>query len=98
VGSVSFAATVKELTASHSSIFLKIVGIASIDYSLSPLPTDEPGKLEPQGSVMHPDHIVDVPVGISYLKAKAAFGSNYVLLGHSCGATLTFQVVMSHSK
>lgn len=47
---------------------------------------------------MHPDHIVDVLTGLAFLQKKAGFGSNYVLLGHSCGATLAFQAAMDHQK
>jgi acetyl esterase/lipase len=97
VTSSSFAPTVKELTAKHSSIFSNIAGIASIDYSLSPQGKDI-APLDPARRAKHPDHIVDVLTGLSYLQSKAGFGSNYVLLGHSCGATLAFQVAMSHSK
>jgi predicted esterase len=41
---------------------------------------------------------VDVLTALAYLQNKAKFSDNYILLGHSCGATLAFQVVMSHSK
>lgn len=90
MGSASFAATVKELTANHFSVLPKLP--ASPHWTtLSPLPTDKLGKLEPQLSAMHPDHIVDVLTSSSYLQAKAGFGSKCVLPGHSCGATHTFK-------
>lgn len=104
VTSSSFAPTIQELVAKHSTIFPKVAGFASINYTLSPLPTDaaaskEPGYIfEPSRTGKHPDHIVDVLTGISFLQSRAGFGSDYVLLGHSCGATLAFQVAMSHSK
>lgn len=41
----------------------------------------------------HPDHVRDVASGIAYLQDKYGFGSRYVLLGHSAGATLVFQVI-----
>lgn len=107
VTSSSFAPTVKELASKHYSIFSKIAGIVSINYSLSPhphhpsdpTPPKDPNQpLDPSRQAKHPDHIVDVLTALSYLQSKAGFGNNYVLLGHSCGATLAFQVAMSHSK
>ncbi|TVY80600.1 Kynurenine formamidase [Lachnellula suecica] len=98
---------VKELAAQHSSIFSAVAGIASINYSLSPHPQhptdpappkDASKPLDPSRQAKHPDHIIDVLSGLSYLQSKARFGNNYVLLGHSCGATLAFQVAMSHAK
>lgn len=41
----------------------------------------------------HPDHVRDVAAGLAYLQDKYGFGSRYVLLGHSAGATLVFQVI-----
>lgn len=107
VTSSSFAPTVKELASTHPSFFSKVAGIASINYSLSPhphhpsdpAPPKDPNQpLDPSRQAKHPDHIVDILTGLSYLQSKAGFGSNYVLLGHSCGATLALQVAMSHSK
>jgi acetyl esterase/lipase len=107
VTSSSFAPTVKELAKKHHGIFTKVDGIASINYSLSPHPNhpsdpappkDPNQPLDPSRQAKHPDHIVDVLTALSYLQSKAKFGNNYVILGHSCGATLAFQVAMSHSK
>lgn len=94
----SFTPTVKALTAAHSSMFPNIAGIASLNYSLTPRGIDERENLDISRQAKHPDHIVDVLTALSYLQLKAGFGSNYVLLGHSCGATLAFQVAMAHSK
>lgn len=104
VTSASFVPTIKELAAKHSTIFSNVAGFASINYSLSPrsigsgVASEEGRDFEPSRTAKHPDHIIDVLTGISYLQSKAGFGSNYVLVGHSCGATLAFQVAMSHSK
>jgi acetyl esterase/lipase len=107
VTSSSFAPTIVELKAKHPSIFSSIAGIASINYSLSPFPQHPTDPAPPKEAgmplnasrqAMHPDHIVDVLKGLAYLQSKAGFGSNYILLGHSCGATLAFQVAMSHSN
>lgn len=37
---------------------------------------------------------MDVLEGIEFLQKKYGFGNNYVLVGHSCGATLAFQTLM----
>jgi acetyl esterase/lipase len=101
VTSSSFDATVSNLATSHPDTLKHISGIASINYSLSPRTTD---KNDPSYSddssrqAKHPGHIVDVLTALSYLQHKAKFSNNYILLGHSCGATLAFQVAMSHAK
>ena len=42
----------------------------------------------------HPAHIEDVLTAITWLQQEYSFGERYVLVGHSCGATLALQVVM----
>jgi acetyl esterase/lipase len=44
---------------------------------------------------MHPDHLNDVQAALQLLQEKYAFKDQYVLVGHSVGATLSFQAVMS---
>lgn len=46
----------------------------------------------------HPDHIFDVLTALAFLQERYHFGSNYVLVGHSCGATLALQVAMDHER
>lgn len=46
----------------------------------------------------HPDHIRDILMALRYLQREIGFGNHYILLGHSCGATLAFQVAMERSK
>lgn len=46
----------------------------------------------------HPDHIFDVLTALAFLQERYHFGSNYVLAGHSCGATLALQVAMNHER
>jgi len=41
----------------------------------------------------HPDHLNDVAGAIAYLQDRYKFGGNYVIIGHSCGATLSLQYV-----
>ena len=107
VTSSSFTPTIENIFKSHGSVLSKVAGFASINYTLSPYPDHEtlpsPPKdpsqpVDPSRVGRHPDHIVDVLRGLSYLQNRAGFGDNYVLLGHSCGATLTFQVLEDISK
>lgn len=102
VTSSSFEPTLEKLFKSHDSILSKVAGFASISYTLSPYPnhpSDPSPPKDPKVPVdnsrmgRHPDHILDVLRALSFLQAKGGFGDNYVLLGHSCGATLAFQVL-----
>jgi acetyl esterase/lipase len=43
---------------------------------------------------MHPTHVQDVMTAIGWLQRTYGFGERYVLVGHSCGATIAFQTVM----
>lgn len=75
-----------------------IAGYASINYRLSPHP-DHPQNPEKTPDyemhrAKHPDHINDVIAAIAELQKKYGFGSNYLLAGHSVGATLAFQVAL----
>lgn len=45
----------------------------------------------------HPDHIHDVEAALALLQARYGFGERYILVGHSCGATMSFQAVMGSS-
>ena len=75
----------------------RIAGIASINYRLSPYPhhpTDPSSPDDPARNARHPDHINDVLAAILHLQETYHFGDRYVLVGHSCGATLALQVAM----
>ncbi|KAI9722284.1 MAG: hypothetical protein M1812_001756 [Candelaria pacifica] len=76
-----------------------IAGFASISYRLSPYP-DHPTNPSSPGdsgrSAKHPDHIHDVLAALRHLQDKYGFGERYLLVGHSCGATLAFQVAMGN--
>lgn len=82
----------------HKTPGLPIAGFASISYRLSPHP-NHPQKQsrtppEEYRAAKHPDHIRDVEAALAFLQNTFGFGSRYILAGHSCGATLAFQVVM----
>ncbi|MCJ1357206.1 MAG: hypothetical protein MMC33_007202 [Icmadophila ericetorum] len=76
---------------------LPIAGVASLNYRLSPYPhhgTDPSSPDDPARNAQHPAHIEDVLTAIEWLQRKYEIGNKYVVVGHSCGATLAFQVVM----
>lgn len=77
----------------------RIRGYASLNYRLSKHP-DWPQDLNNVSEydirdATHPDHVVDVITGIASLQERFGFGDKYVLIGHSCGATIALQTVMN---
>jgi kynurenine formamidase len=73
-----------------------IAGIASLSYRLSPYPshqTDPSNPSDASRNVKHPEHLNDVLAGIKYLQDRYHFGSQYAIIGHSCGATMAFEAV-----
>lgn len=104
VDSSSFEATALKLLSAQDS---PIAGIASLNYPLSSHPKHPTHPSPPQGpskpvdvarTVKHPDHIISVLSAISFLQDELGVAHNYVLSGHSCGATLAFQVVMNENR
>ncbi|EAW07836.1 arylformamidase [Aspergillus clavatus NRRL 1] len=75
-----------------------IAAFASIEYRLSPHPNhpQDPKHTQPSEyrNAQHPDHLRDVQAALALLQQKYKFGSRYILVGHSAGATLAFQSVM----
>ncbi|KAK5120565.1 hypothetical protein LTR85_006221 [Meristemomyces frigidus] len=74
-----------------------IAGFASINYRLSPYPSharDPSHPSDPARNARHPDHINDVLAAILHLQETFRFEERYILVGHSCGASLVFQVAM----
>ncbi|KAK3397436.1 Alpha/Beta hydrolase protein [Sordaria brevicollis] len=78
----------------------KLAGIASINYRLSPYPnhpTDPSYSGDIDRSAKHPDHIHDVLTALGFLQKR--FGvKEYILAGHSCGATLALQACMDDKR
>lgn len=78
----------------------KLAGIASINYRLSPYPshpTDPSDPTDPDRNARHPDHIADVLTALGFLQKR--FGvKEYILAGHSCGATLALQACMDDKR
>jgi acetyl esterase/lipase len=77
-----------------------VVAFASIDYRLSRHPKfpQDPGTTSATQlrAAAHPGHLHDVQTAIDFLQEKYGFAERYILVGHSCGATLAYQTVMAH--
>jgi len=91
IDSMSFVPALEILLASGSPI----AGFASINYRLSPYP-HHPRKPsfpdDPSRNARHPDHVFDVSRALAFLEELHSIGNGYVLAGHSCGATIAFQI------
>lgn len=93
---LDFEPSVRQLVSHSQSSSIR--GFASIDYRLST------GSQATQGSsgvsssesarVVHPDHILDVRSALQFLATEYQLANDYVLIGHSAGATLAFQLLM----
>lgn len=102
IDSSSFDITASKLLNDPESFF---TGIISINYPLSrhpdhPTPSGEPSEanIDPGRSAKHPDHIIAVLSAIAYVQQQIGIAHDYVLVGHSCGATLAFQAVMDAGR
>ncbi|KAK0124681.1 hypothetical protein ONS95_009626 [Cadophora gregata] len=100
VTDTSFLPTIRHLySPSNPSSFLNLItshitAFASLSYRLSPHPSHPQSPTTPATSLRsatHPDHLLDILTGIFFLQSKYSFGSKYLLIGHSCGATLAYQ-------
>ncbi|EEQ90396.2 arylformamidase [Blastomyces dermatitidis ER-3] len=99
ITSASLEPTLGALVSNYDPQILQgVAAFASIDYRLTAHPKfpQDPSTTEPTHlrSATHPDQLNDVQKAIAYLQAKFQFGERYILVGHSCGATLAFQAVM----
>ncbi|KAK4242146.1 hypothetical protein C8A03DRAFT_11693 [Achaetomium macrosporum] len=83
----------------------KLAGLVSLNYRLSPHPSHP--SPDPARNAKHPDHISDILTALSFLSRLGVIprrsninnnntGNNtkWILAGHSCGATLSFQTLM----
>lgn len=106
VSSSSFGLTARTILQgiSRDTGRLRLSGMVSINYRLSahpnhptdPSPSPEKGE-DPARRSRHPQHICDVLTALHYLQ-ELGIANEYVLSGHSCGATLAFQVAMDSSR
>lgn len=81
----------------HSPALEKVAGFASINYRLSQYPNHPslPSTVGDKGrSAEHPDHLKDIMDALSFLERGYGVRDRYILVGHSCGATLAFQTLM----
>lgn len=81
----------------HTPEVVHIAGFASINYRLSSYPSHPSRPSNPSDNARnarHPDHINDVLKALIHLQETFQFASQYILVGHSCGATLALQVAM----
>ncbi|KAI9641765.1 Kynurenine formamidase [Ciborinia camelliae] len=96
VTSSSILPTINRLLS--SSIECKIASFVSINYRLSSHPSfPQDSSSVPKHTyrnAKHPDHIWDVCSALSYLQSKHSIEDQYLLVGHSCGATLAMQILM----
>lgn len=93
-----FAPSIKAVLDSSDIPQSTIRGFASLDYRLSAHPSF-PQDLEDTPATdlrnaQHPDHILDIRAAIAYLDKEHGMGQDYILIGHSAGATLTYQLLM----
>ncbi|APA13178.1 hypothetical protein sscle_10g079480 [Sclerotinia sclerotiorum 1980 UF-70] len=95
VTSSSFVPTINRLLS--SSIKSKIASFVSINYRLSAhssFPQDSSSvPKHTYRNAKHPDHLQDICSALSYLQSKYSIEDQYMLVGHSCGATLALQVL-----
>ncbi|KAI0139437.1 alpha/beta-hydrolase [Hypoxylon sp. NC0597] len=74
-----------------------IAAFASVDYRLSPHPDfpQDPAATPPEQlrNARHPDHLNDVRAALAFLQRRYGFADRYVLLGHSAGGTLAYQLL-----
>ncbi|KAI0996599.1 hypothetical protein K3495_g11584 [Podosphaera aphanis] len=92
----SFLPTINSLLSNR--LISRIKCLASISYRLSSHPEFPQGPFTPANKVRnakHPDHIIDITLALSFLQKKYNFRNRYILVGHSCGATLAFQIIKS---
>ncbi|KAK2047727.1 alpha/beta-hydrolase [Colletotrichum somersetense] len=76
----------------------EVRGFISIDYRLSPHPSfpQDPAVTPPAElrCAQHPDHLRDVWSALAFLQREYDIQDRYILIGHSAGATLAFQLPM----
>jgi acetyl esterase/lipase len=93
IDSKSFEPAVSELW--NSSMRGSIAGFASINYRLSPYPSHPANPSspdDPSRNVRYPTHLLDVEHAILYLRDQYNIANRYILVGHSAGATMAFEL------
>ncbi|KAJ9667527.1 hypothetical protein H2201_002396 [Coniosporium apollinis] len=103
ITSTSFQPTLNLILNSAPETLPRIAGFASLNYRLSPYPSHPTDPSRPDDAARnarHPDHLEDVTAALRWLSREYNVGSvgrgpayEYLLVGHSCGATLAFQAL-----
>lgn len=79
----------------------RIAAFASLNYRLSPHDQYAQDAASTPSfatrTAQHPDHLVDVLLGLRFLQGKFGFGERYVLFGHSAGAFLSYQLLIKEA-
>lgn len=78
-----------------SSLRASIAGYASINYRLSPYPSHPKNPSfpnDPSRNVHYPSHLRDVEHALLYLEERHQISNRYLLIGHSAGATMAFEL------
>jgi kynurenine formamidase len=86
----------------HEKRIERIAGFASINYGLSPRPGyEDESEGDKSRSARHPQHLQDVQKALRWLKRVYNVGGagnngeyDWIIVGHSCGATMAFQLAM----
>lgn len=82
-----------------------IAGFISLNYRLSPHPNHpthpappiDGSPIDETRTAKHPQHIHDILTALSFLQ-DSGVAKEYILAGHSCGATLAFQAAMDSKR
>ena len=97
----NFMPSMRQMLSSRDIAQSAIRGFASIDYRLSPSADFPQDPAETPGSELrqarHPDQVLDVRAALKLLEAEYQLSNDYVLVGHSAGATLAYQILMGEA-
>ncbi|PNY29715.1 Kynurenine formamidase [Tolypocladium capitatum] len=96
-----FMPSIKHMLSSQDIARSAIRGFVSIDYRLSPYTDFPQDPAETPGPELrharHPDHVLDVRAALKFLESEYQLAKDYVLVGHSAGATLAYQLLMGEA-
>lgn len=93
IDAMAFEPAFEILSVLHIQNFIS--GYASINHRLSPYPnhpTNPSSPDDPSRCAKHPDHLLDVSRALAYLEKKYGIDNGFLLVGHSAGATIAFQI------
>lgn len=88
----------QEILLRDQSVLAKIVAFVSLDYYLSPFPSDETNPsspTDPARNTHHPANMQDIGRALQYLQETYSMQDRYILTGHSTGASIIYQGLIS---